>query len=85
LDSVSQPPVATEELHVASESENRLELLTQVCVDDIISAFGLGSVSHGRTILESLSRIPARRLAHQILTYDTIVGESGLRTGARGF
>jgi len=50
-------------------------------VDDIISAFGLGSVSHGRTILESLSRMPARRLAHQILTYDAIVGESGLRTG----
>jgi hypothetical protein len=74
--------VATEELHVASESENRLERLTQVCVDDLISAFGLGSVRHGRTILESLSRIPARRLAHQILTYDKIVGESGLRTGA---
>lgn len=81
MDSVSQPPVATEEHHFASESENRLEHLTQVCVDDIISAFGLGSVSHGRTILESLLRIPARRLAHQILTYDTIVGESGLRTG----
>jgi hypothetical protein len=62
--------MATGEFHVASESENRLERLTQVCVDDIISAFGLGSVSHGGTILESLSRIPARRLAHQILTYD---------------
>jgi hypothetical protein len=81
LDSVSQLPMATGEFHVASESENRLERLTQVCVDDIISAFGLGSVSHGGTILESLSRIPARRLAHQILTYDMIVGESGLRTG----
>ena len=81
MDSVSQPPVATGELHVASESESRLEHLTQACVDDIISAFGLGSVSHGRARLESLSRIPARRLAHQTLTYDTIVGESGLRTG----
>ena len=81
MDSVSQPPVAAEKPHVTSESESRLELITQVCVDDIISAFGLGSVSHGRAILESLARIPARRLAHQILTYDTIVGESGLRTG----
>src|SRR5215208_390736 len=32
-------------------------------------------------MLESLSRIPARRLARQILTYDTVVGESGLGTG----
>jgi len=50
-------------------------------VDDLISAFGLGGVGHGHTMLESLSRIPARRLARQILTYDTVVGESGLGTG----
>jgi Acyltransferase len=81
LDSITQLSVANEELHPTSQSEDRLELLTQVCVDDLISAFGLGSVSHGRTILESLSRIPARRLARQILTYDTVVGESGLGTG----
>jgi 1-acyl-sn-glycerol-3-phosphate acyltransferase len=31
--------------------------------------------------MESISRIPARRLARQILTYDRIVGESGLGTG----
>jgi putative hemolysin len=31
--------------------------------------------------MESISRIPARRLARQILAYDTIVGESGLETG----
>jgi 1-acyl-sn-glycerol-3-phosphate acyltransferase len=50
-------------------------------VDDLISAFGLGEVSHGRVVMESISRIPARRLARQILTYDRIVGESGLGTG----
>ncbi len=31
--------------------------------------------------MESISRIPARRLALQILTYDRIVGESGLGKG----
>jgi len=31
--------------------------------------------------MESISRIPARRLARQILTYDEIVGEAGLGTG----
>jgi hypothetical protein len=66
---------------VSSGDEERLERLTRVCVDDVISAFGLGGVMHGRALLEALSRVPARRLARQILTYDTIVGESGLRMG----
>ena len=50
-------------------------------MDDLISAFGLGGTSHGRALMASISRIPARRLARQILTYDRIVGESGLGTG----
>jgi hypothetical protein len=81
LDSVSQLPTATEELHAFSGSEDHLECLTQLCVKDLISAFGLGEVSHGRAIMESISRIPARRLALQILIYDRIVGESGLGKG----
>src|ERR671912_839577 len=81
MDSISQLPTATEELHATSGSDDHLELLTQVCVDDLISAFGLGGVSHGRAVMESISRIPARRLARQVQTYDRIVGESGLGTG----
>src|SRR5215210_6141001 len=81
LDNVFQLPAAAEELRAFSGSDDHLERLTQVCVYDLISAFGLGSVSHGRGVMESLSRIPARRLARQILTYDTVVGQSGLRTG----
>src|SRR5918997_3385120 len=81
MDSISQLPTATEELHATSGSDDHLERLTQLCVDDLISAFGLGEVSHGRTVVESISRVPARRLARQILTYDRIVGESGLGTG----
>ena len=81
LDSVSQLPTATEELHASSGSDDHLERLTQLCVDDLISAFGLGEVSSGRAVKESISRIPARRLARQILTYDRIVGESGLGAG----
>jgi 1-acyl-sn-glycerol-3-phosphate acyltransferase len=81
LDNVSQLPTATEELHASSRCEGHLERLTQLCVDDLISAFGLGGTSHGRAVMESIARIPARRLAHQILTYDTIVGETGLGTG----
>src|SRR5919112_4989645 len=81
LDSVSQFPTSTEEFHAYPGSGEHLERLTQLCVDDLISAFGLGETSRGRALMESISRIPARRLARQILTYDTMVGESGLGTG----
>ncbi|HEX6711276.1 MAG TPA: 1-acyl-sn-glycerol-3-phosphate acyltransferase [Rubrobacter sp.] len=81
MDSVSQLPAVAEELCACSEDEERLEHLTQLCVDDVITAFGLGKVRHGRSVLESVVRTPARRLARQVLTYDRIVGESGLGTG----
>lgn len=50
-------------------------------MDDLLSAFGLGSADRGRLPLELVSRIPARRLAHQIAVYDWIVGEWGLAAG----
>lgn len=81
MDSASRLPAAVSTGVSTQEIEERLERLTQACVDDLISAFGLGGVRHGRSLLESISRIPARRLARQVLTYDRIVGESGLGTG----
>jgi putative hemolysin len=81
MDSVSQLPAATEEPHALSGSEDLLERLTRVCVDDLISAFGLGGVSRGRAVMEAVSLRPSRRLARQIQTYDRIVGESGLGAG----
>ncbi|MBA2713231.1 MAG: 1-acyl-sn-glycerol-3-phosphate acyltransferase [Rubrobacteraceae bacterium] len=79
---VSLLPAALEELcALSSPDEERLERLTRVCIDDVISAFGLGRVRRGRAVLELLSRRPAGRLARQVLTYDRIVGESGLGTG----
>jgi 1-acyl-sn-glycerol-3-phosphate acyltransferase len=59
----------------------QIEALTRVCVDDLLSAFGLGTLRRGRHLLELLSRVPAQRVARQIATYDQIVGESGLRMG----
>ena len=81
MDSLTQLPTSAKEPQSSSGSEDHLERLTQLCVDDFISAFGLGEVSHGRAVMESISRLPARRLARQILTYDSMVGESGLGTG----
>jgi hypothetical protein len=78
LDKVSQQPITSP---VTSGRSERVETLTRVCVEDLLSAFGLGTLRHGRRPLELLSRIPARRLARQVATYDGIVGESGLAAG----
>jgi 1-acyl-sn-glycerol-3-phosphate acyltransferase len=80
LAGASRLPVAREGLRAAS-SEERLERLTRVCIDDVISAFGLGGLRRGRAALEIISRVPVRRLARQVLTFDKVVGESGLVVG----
>ena len=63
------------------ERPEQVEILTRICAEDLLSAFGLGGLRRGRRPLELLSRIPARRLARQVATYDGIVGESGLKAG----
>ncbi|MDQ3925241.1 MAG: 1-acyl-sn-glycerol-3-phosphate acyltransferase, partial [Actinomycetota bacterium] len=50
-------------------------------MDDLLGAFGLGGLHRGLHPLELLFRIPVRRLAHQLATYDEIVGQSGLGLG----
>jgi 1-acyl-sn-glycerol-3-phosphate acyltransferase len=62
-------------------SSEQIEVLTRVCVGDLLSGFGLGGLRRGRRVLELLSGFPARRVARQIATYDEIVGESGLSVG----
>ena len=59
----------------------QIETLTRVCVNDLLSGFGLSGLHRGRRFLEWLSRVPARRVARQIAAYDQIVGESGLGMG----
>jgi hypothetical protein len=81
LDDASQQPVISPEPPAVSERSEQVEVLTKVCVDDLLSAFGLGKLRYGRYLLELLSRVPARRLAHLVATYDEIVGESGLAAG----
>jgi hypothetical protein len=63
------------------ERSERIEVLTRVCVDELLEALGLSGLGGGRRPLELLSRVPAKRLARQIATYDEIVGESGLAAG----
>lgn len=69
----------------APEDPERIEDLTRVCVEDLLSAFGLGPGRPGRGAfrhpLELLARVPARRFARQVSAYDRVVGESGLGAG----
>jgi 1-acyl-sn-glycerol-3-phosphate acyltransferase len=65
----------------AAERSGRTEDLARLCVDDLLDALGLGGLRLGRDALERVFMVPARRLARQILTYDRVVGESGLAAG----
>ena len=81
MDDVPRLPGAGTFGPAATASPDQLEAITRVCVDDLLSAFGLGGAGRGRLPLELVSRIPARRLARQIAVYDGIVGEQGLAAG----
>jgi len=81
LDNVSQLPAVGAIREPALERPERIEVLTRVCVDQLLEAFGVGELGAGRRPLELLSRVPAKRLARQIATYDEIVGQSGLAEG----
>jgi hypothetical protein len=81
LDNVSQLPTLNPTHEPAPERSERVEVLTRVCTDELLDALGLGGLERGRRPLELISRVPARRLARQVATYDEIVGESGLAAG----
>jgi len=65
----------------APGSRAQIKTLTEVCIDDLLDALGLSRLRRSRRPLELLIRVPARRLARQIATYDEIVGEFGLNAG----
>lgn len=81
MDNVSRLTGAEPFGRTVAANPGRLDALTRLCVDDLISAFGLGHLKHGRLPFELASRVPARRLARQIVAYDEIVGEGGLAAG----
>src|SRR4051812_20490297 len=81
LDNSSQQSAISPAHSAISERREQVEMLTKVCVEDLLSAFGLSRLRRGRRLLELLSWVPARRLARQVAIYDRIVGESGLEAG----
>ena len=83
LENTHTLPVAAPVRMPVPGRQERVEVLTRVCAEDLISAFGLGGLGPGEihSLLRLLSSVPARRLARQIATYDEIVGEAGLPAG----
>jgi hypothetical protein len=81
VDNASRLPTLDPTHEPTLERSEQIEVLTRVCVDELLEAFGLGGLRCGRRPLELLSQVPAKRLALQVATYDEIVGESGLAAG----
>ena len=59
----------------------QIKILTDICIDDLLDALGLIRLRRSLRPLELLIRVPGRRLARQIATYDKIVGKFGLSAG----
>ncbi len=56
-----------------------VDILTQINLDDLISSFGWNSTRPPAAILRRIFTGPARKFANQMLEYDDLVGEMGLR------
>ena len=85
FDGVSQLPTSTEGFHASLRGATSISNVSRSYVWTILSPpSAWAKRASGRAVMESISRMPARRLARQILTYDIIVGESGLGREARG-
>lgn len=75
-----QQPIATDQPRLDPRAE-QLALLSRVNTDDLLGGLGLGGIRHGRRLLEWLFQFPARRFAHDVITYDDAVGDAGLAAG----
>lgn len=57
--------------------------LTQINIEDMLTSLGLENLRAGRNLVEFLCTYPARRFAHQVIDYDSQVGEAGLQAAGR--
>lgn len=81
MEEVQRLPDVGSVLMPVTDDSARLDLLTEICLEDLLSAFGLGGMERGRWLAELPFRAPVRRLARQVMVYDEVVGESGLGAG----
>jgi hypothetical protein len=66
-----------------SDYKNKLESLTRINLDDMLVSLGWHNWKMGRTIADIVFRVPARRLASQVVEFDDDVNRLGLQEGSR--
>ncbi len=59
----------------------RVETLAKICAAEILDAFGLAGVERGKTALDAVARLAARRMSYRAAVYDEVVGGAGLKSG----
>ena len=65
------------------EQKNRLEYMTCINLDDMLVSLGWQNWKIGRSMANIVFRVPARRLARQVIEFDDEVGRLGLQEGSR--
>ena len=58
--------------------DDNLTLLTRINAKEILAAFKIDRLGRFQPLAEWLASFPARRLSHQILRFDDLVGQHGL-------
>jgi 1-acyl-sn-glycerol-3-phosphate acyltransferase len=66
-----------------TDYQTRLENLTRINLDDMLVSLGWQNWKMGRSIARIAFRVPARRLAGQVLEFDNNVSHLGLNEGSR--
>ena len=59
----------------------QLAVLTKISADDLLDGFGFAGSRFGRRVLQWLCSRPAQRFARASITYDDVVGSTGLAAG----
>jgi hypothetical protein len=62
-----------------------VEALTRINIQEMLEATGLENVRRGRTLIEKVCTLAAKRFAQQIASFDVMVGRDGLREASLWF
>lgn len=72
----------TTHMHRSPNQAAAVAALTEINLDDLITSLGLDRAPTGRGTLRRALRPVARRFAHQVATFDALVGSIGLQAAS---
>lgn len=67
---------------ILARSDDQLDSLTRINLQDMLDNLGLGHLRHGRGVIERAFWGPAQRFARTVIAFDQHIGEAGLRTAS---